>query len=113
MEVKGRLITAMGLGAPGKPYFHSFLKVCMDVAQLDSLVMLTDVQGCQDGKLQAERVSELQERKQSLQSLLNSRLGELRQVCLHEAVREFITLKLLKCISVGCCVLTYSTKSSC
>ncbi|XP_042590035.1 coiled-coil domain-containing protein 120-like isoform X2 [Cyprinus carpio] len=60
MEVKGRLITAMGLGAP-------------------------DVQGCQDSKLQAERISELQERKQSLQSLLNSRLGELRQVCLVEA----------------------------
>ncbi|XP_059385534.1 coiled-coil domain-containing protein 120 isoform X2 [Carassius carassius] len=60
MEVKGRLITAMGLGAP-------------------------DVQGCQDSKLQVERISELQERKQSLQSLLNSRLGELRQVCLLEA----------------------------
>lgn len=60
MEVKGRVITAMGLGSP-------------------------DVQGCQDSKLQAERVSELQERKQSLQSLLNSRLGELRQVCLLEA----------------------------
>ncbi|KAI7794892.1 coiled-coil domain-containing protein 120 isoform X1 [Triplophysa rosa] len=60
MEVKGRLITAMGLGAP-------------------------DVQGCQDSKLQGERVSELQERKRSLQSLLNSRLGELRQVCLQEA----------------------------
>lgn len=68
--------------------------------------MLTDVQGCLDSKLQGERVSELQERKQSLQSLLNSRLGELRQVCLQEAVREFITLKLLKCISVSCCVLT-------
>ncbi|XP_055039771.2 coiled-coil domain-containing protein 120 isoform X2 [Misgurnus anguillicaudatus] len=60
MEVRGHLITAMGLGAP-------------------------DVQGCQDSKLQAERISELQERKQSLQSLLNSRLNELRQVCLHEA----------------------------
>ncbi|XP_065097317.1 coiled-coil domain-containing protein 120 isoform X1 [Paramisgurnus dabryanus] len=59
MEVRGHLITAMGLG--------------------------TDVQGCQDSKLQAERISELQERKQSLQSLLNSRLSELRQVCLHEA----------------------------
>ncbi|XP_051956883.1 coiled-coil domain-containing protein 120-like [Xyrauchen texanus] len=60
MEVKCRLITAMGLGTP-------------------------DVQGCQDSKLQAERISELHERKQNLQSLLNSRLGELRQVCLQEA----------------------------
>nr|XP_055039771.1 coiled-coil domain-containing protein 120 isoform X2 [Misgurnus anguillicaudatus] len=60
MEVRGHLITAMGLGAP-------------------------DVQGCQDSKLHADRISELQERKQSLQSLLNSRLNELRQVCLHEA----------------------------
>ncbi|XP_051967499.1 coiled-coil domain-containing protein 120-like [Xyrauchen texanus] len=60
MEVKGHLITAMGLGAP-------------------------DVPGCQDSKLQTEQISELQERKLSLQSLLNSRLGELRQVCLQEA----------------------------
>ncbi|XP_036416028.1 coiled-coil domain-containing protein 120 [Colossoma macropomum] len=59
MEVKGHLITAMGLGAP-------------------------EVQ-CEDSKLQAERISELQEKKQTLQTLLSSRLGELRQVCLLEA----------------------------
>ncbi|XP_056129062.1 coiled-coil domain-containing protein 120 [Lampris incognitus] len=60
MEVKGHLITSMGLGAP-------------------------DLQGCQDSKLQAERVAALQERKQVLEALLNSRVGELKQVCLLEA----------------------------
>ncbi|XP_022537887.2 coiled-coil domain-containing protein 120 [Astyanax mexicanus] len=57
MEVKGHLITAMGLGSPE----------------------------VQDSKLQAERVSELQERKETLQTLLSSRLGELRQMCVLEA----------------------------
>ncbi|XP_014021916.2 coiled-coil domain-containing protein 120 [Salmo salar] len=56
MEVKGRLITSMGVGAPD-----------------------------QDSKLQAERISALQERKQLLEDLLSSRVGELRQVCLLEA----------------------------
>lgn len=60
MEVKGHLITSMGLGAP-------------------------DVQGCPDNKLQAERISALQERKQALEALLNSRVGELKQICLQEA----------------------------
>ncbi|XP_015254447.1 PREDICTED: coiled-coil domain-containing protein 120-like isoform X2 [Cyprinodon variegatus] len=60
MEVKGHLITSMGLGTP-------------------------DVQGCQDGKLQAERIAALQERKQALEALLNARVGELKQVCLQEA----------------------------
>ncbi|XP_075904005.1 coiled-coil domain-containing protein 120 isoform X2 [Nelusetta ayraudi] len=60
MEVKGHLITSMGLGAP-------------------------DVQGCPDGKLQAERMAALQERKQALETLLSSRVGELKQVCLQEA----------------------------
>ncbi|XP_037303832.1 coiled-coil domain-containing protein 120 isoform X2 [Pungitius pungitius] len=60
MEVKGHLITSMGLGAP-------------------------DVGGCQDSKLQAERVAALQERKQALEALLNSRVGELKHVCLQEA----------------------------
>ncbi|XP_034068074.1 coiled-coil domain-containing protein 120 isoform X2 [Gymnodraco acuticeps] len=60
MEVKGHLITSMGLGAP-------------------------DVQGCQDSKLQAERVAALQERKQALEALLSSREGELKHVCLQEA----------------------------
>ncbi|XP_072522150.1 coiled-coil domain-containing protein 120 isoform X2 [Salminus brasiliensis] len=57
MEVKGHLITAMGLGSPE----------------------------VQDSKLQAERISELQERKETLQTILSSRLGELRQMCLLEA----------------------------
>ncbi|KAM4587860.1 coiled-coil domain-containing protein 120 isoform 2-T4 [Odontesthes bonariensis] len=60
MEVKGQLITSMGLGAP-------------------------DVQGCQDSKLQAERITALQEKKQALEALLNARVGELKQVCLQEA----------------------------
>nr|XP_057909586.1 coiled-coil domain-containing protein 120 [Doryrhamphus excisus]XP_057909657.1 coiled-coil domain-containing protein 120 [Doryrhamphus excisus] len=61
MEVKGHLITSMGLvGAP-------------------------DVQGCQDGKLQAERVTALQDRKQALEALLNTRVEELKLVCLQEA----------------------------
>ncbi|XP_028303314.1 coiled-coil domain-containing protein 120 isoform X2 [Gouania willdenowi] len=60
MEVKGHLITSMGLGNP-------------------------DVQGCQDGKLQCERITALQERKQALEVLLNARMGELRHVCLQEA----------------------------
>ncbi|KAG7472669.1 hypothetical protein MATL_G00111380 [Megalops atlanticus] len=60
MEVKGPTITAMGLGAP-------------------------DLQGGQSSKARAERLSELQERRRSLQTLLNARLGELRRVCLLEA----------------------------
>ncbi|XP_023254824.1 coiled-coil domain-containing protein 120-like isoform X2 [Seriola lalandi dorsalis] len=60
MEVKGHLITSMGLGAP-------------------------DVQGSQDNKLQAERIAALQERKQALEALLSTRVGELKQVCLQEA----------------------------
>lgn len=44
-----------------------------------------DVQGCQD-KLQAERITALQERKQALEALLSSRVGELKQVCMQEAV---------------------------
>ncbi|XP_061543748.1 coiled-coil domain-containing protein 120 isoform X2 [Phycodurus eques] len=60
MEVKGHLITSMGLvGAP-------------------------DVQVCHDGKLQAERVAALQERKQALEALLNSRVEELKLVCFQE-----------------------------
>uniref|UniRef100_A0A1A7YSV6 Coiled-coil domain containing 120 n=1 Tax=Iconisemion striatum TaxID=60296 RepID=A0A1A7YSV6_9TELE len=59
MEVKGHLITSMGLGTP-------------------------DVQG-QDSKLQAERIAALQQRKQALEALLNARVGELKQVCLQEA----------------------------
>lgn len=49
-------------------------------------VFIIDPQGCQDTKLQAERISALQERKQVLEALLSSRVGELRQVCLLEAV---------------------------
>ncbi|XP_077385220.1 coiled-coil domain-containing protein 120 isoform X2 [Festucalex cinctus] len=61
MEVKGHLITSMGLvGAP-------------------------DVQVCHDGKLQAERVVALQERKQALEALLSTRVEELKIVCFQEA----------------------------
>lgn len=60
MEVKAQLITSMGLGAP-------------------------DVQDCQDSKLQAERLTTLQQKKQALEALLNSRVVELKQVCLQEA----------------------------
>lgn len=54
----------------------------------DTLRLLcgVDVQGCQDSKLQAERVAALQERKQALEALLSNRVGELKQVCLQEAV---------------------------
>uniref|UniRef100_A0A3P9LBT0 Coiled-coil domain containing 120 n=1 Tax=Oryzias latipes TaxID=8090 RepID=A0A3P9LBT0_ORYLA len=47
--------------------------------------MLADVQGCQDGKLSADRIAALQERKRALEALLSSRVGELKQVCLQEA----------------------------
>lgn len=50
------------------------------------MLCFVDVQGCQDSKLQAERIAALQERKQALEALLNSRVGELKQVCLQEAV---------------------------
>ncbi|XP_029682191.1 coiled-coil domain-containing protein 120 isoform X2 [Takifugu rubripes] len=60
MEVKGHVITSMGLGAP-------------------------DVQDGKDSKQQAERIAALQERKEALEALLHSRVGELRQVCLQEA----------------------------
>ncbi|KAK9971018.1 hypothetical protein ABG768_026914 [Culter alburnus] len=39
----------------------------------------------QDSKQHAERMVELQERRRSLQSLLNTRLAELKRVCLQEA----------------------------
>ncbi|KAL4646281.1 coiled-coil domain-containing protein 120-like [Arapaima gigas] len=60
MEVKSHLITAVGFASP-------------------------DLPGCGDGKQCAERISELQERRRSLQTLLNARLGELRRICLLEA----------------------------
>ncbi|XP_061689498.1 coiled-coil domain-containing protein 120 isoform X2 [Syngnathoides biaculeatus] len=40
---------------------------------------------CHDGKLQAERVAALQERKEALEVLLNSRVEELKLVCFQEA----------------------------
>ncbi|XP_028820757.1 coiled-coil domain-containing protein 120-like [Denticeps clupeoides] len=49
------------------------------------LITGPDLQGCQDNKQRAERMSELQERRRSLQALLNTRLAELRRVCLQEA----------------------------
>ncbi|XP_019734944.1 coiled-coil domain-containing protein 120 isoform X2 [Hippocampus comes] len=61
MEVKGHLITSMGL-----------------VGALDAQVR-------HDGKLQAERVAALQERKQALEALLHTRVEELKLVCFQEA----------------------------
>ncbi|XP_076125380.1 coiled-coil domain-containing protein 120 [Alosa pseudoharengus] len=57
MDDRGHVVSAMGLGAPD----------------------------FQDGVLRTERVCELQGRKQMLQNVLSSRLGELRRVCLLEA----------------------------
>ncbi|KAL2091204.1 hypothetical protein ACEWY4_013467 [Coilia grayii] len=57
MDARGHVVLTMGLGAPD----------------------------FQDGALQAERVCELQERKQNLQAALCSRLTELRRICLMEA----------------------------
>lgn len=37
-------------------------------------------------------MAELQERRRSLQTLLSSRLAELRRVCLQEAVSDVIAL---------------------
>lgn len=44
---------------------------------------------CPDRK-QRERMAELQERRRSLQTLLTTRLAELRHVCLQEAVSDVI-----------------------
>nr|XP_023693124.1 coiled-coil domain-containing protein 120-like isoform X1 [Paramormyrops kingsleyae] len=44
-----------------------------------------DAQSCLDSKQLAARIVELQERQRTLQALLESRLGELRWVCLLEA----------------------------
>ncbi|XP_048097943.1 LOW QUALITY PROTEIN: coiled-coil domain-containing protein 120 [Alosa alosa] len=49
------------------------------------LITSHDLQAGQDSKQRVERISELQERRRSLQSLLNTRLSELRRVCLQEA----------------------------
>ncbi|XP_051932735.1 coiled-coil domain-containing protein 120 [Hippocampus zosterae] len=61
MEVKGHLITSMGL-----------------LGALDAQVR-------HDGKLQAERVAALQERKRALEALLSARVDELKLVCFQEA----------------------------
>ncbi|XP_058229887.1 coiled-coil domain-containing protein 120 isoform X2 [Hemibagrus wyckioides] len=60
MEIKEHWVTTMGLGMP-------------------------EFEDCQNSKLQAKRIYDLQEKKQSLQTLLSSRQKELRQVCLLEA----------------------------
>ncbi len=39
-----------------------------------------------DSKQRVERMVELQEHRRSLQSLLNTRIAELKRVCLQEAV---------------------------
>jgi len=51
-------------------------------------VSLAELRGGQEAKLQAERVVVLHERKRLLEALLSSRVGELRHVCLQEAVRS-------------------------
>lgn len=51
-----------------------------------SFVLPADAQSCLDSKQLAARMEELQERQRSLQALLDSRLRELRWVCLLEAV---------------------------
>ncbi|KAK3536944.1 hypothetical protein QTP86_027141, partial [Hemibagrus guttatus] len=60
MEIKEHWVTTMGLGVP-------------------------EFEDGQNSKLQAKRIYDLQEKKQSLQTLLSSRQKELRQVCLLEA----------------------------
>ncbi|KAI5093539.1 coiled-coil domain containing 120 [Silurus meridionalis] len=52
---------------------------------LSALCSCVEFQGCQNSKLQAERISDLQEKKRGLQTLLSSREKELREVCLLEA----------------------------
>ncbi len=49
-------------------------------------VFFTELQAAMDSKQRAERMVELQERRRSLQSLLNTRIAELKRVCLQEAV---------------------------
>ncbi|XP_051951025.1 coiled-coil domain-containing protein 120-like isoform X1 [Xyrauchen texanus] len=49
------------------------------------LITGPDLQAGLDSKQRAERMVQLQDRRRSLQSLLNTRLAELRQVCLQEA----------------------------
>ncbi|XP_043103323.1 coiled-coil domain-containing protein 120 isoform X2 [Puntigrus tetrazona] len=50
------------------------------------LITGPELQAALDSKQRAERMVELQERRRSLQSLLNTRIAELRRVCLQEAV---------------------------
>ena len=57
-------------------------------------VLLAELQGGPESKLQAERIAALQERKQLLEALLSSRVGELRHVCLQEAVSSIDPLTL-------------------
>lgn len=49
------------------------------------LITNHDLHTGHESKQRAERISELQERRRSLQSLLSSRLSELRRLCLQEA----------------------------
>ncbi|XP_066500420.1 coiled-coil domain-containing protein 120 [Hoplias malabaricus] len=49
------------------------------------LITGPELQGCMDSKQRAERMVELQERRRSLQTLLSTRLAELRRVCIQEA----------------------------
>ncbi|KTG46640.1 hypothetical protein cypCar_00009524 [Cyprinus carpio] len=49
------------------------------------LITGPELQAAVDSKQRAERMVELQERRRSLQSLLNTRIEELKRVCLQEA----------------------------
>ena len=66
------------------PFLHTHVIDTFDTSLM--CLSFTDLQSCQDTKLQAERILSLQERKQALEALLSSRVGELKQVCLLEAV---------------------------
>ncbi|XP_059360147.1 coiled-coil domain-containing protein 120 [Carassius carassius] len=49
------------------------------------LITGPELQAAMDSKQRAEQMVELQERRRSLQSLLNTRIAELKRVCLQEA----------------------------
>ncbi|RXN10288.1 coiled-coil domain-containing protein 120-like [Labeo rohita] len=49
------------------------------------LITGPELQAAMDSKQRAERMVELQERRRSLQTLLNTRIAELKRVCLQEA----------------------------
>lgn len=74
---------------------HAARPKCSISEDVLHVLCCVDVQGCQDSKLQAERIAALHERKQALEALLSTRVGELKQVCLQEAVRSSTALHFL------------------